>query len=175
MHSATITITIVNPKHGVSLLRCSWAQLQRFPSMKIFPDNKGPADSSFPLEGVSIVSKPQGHMVIAYGHLEKWVLSGFVCETVDLGLFSEHWKGCRVMLMTDNNDFADDHDASNSTVANGWILWFVLVCWFITMMIIIITPSSRERMMMIPSLLRIELKAWNSTRLQLGRWWRRWL
>ena len=118
MHSTIITITIINPKHGVSLLRCSWAQLQGFPAMKVFPDNKGPTDSSFPLEGVSIISKPQGHVVIAYGHLEKWVLSGFACETVDLGLFSEHWKGCSIMLMTEEEDKNDDDASKNSAVAD---------------------------------------------------------
>ncbi len=113
----TIAISIIRPKYGVTLLSCRLDQLQDFPCLKIFPDNKGPGDSSFPMEGVSITSKPQGHMVIAYQHLEKWLLCGFACETVELGSFSEHWKGCRIIIVPMNrNNHGNNYHSDGSSV-----------------------------------------------------------
>ncbi len=102
INNPMITISVVRPEHGVSLSIFRLGDLQRFPSIKIFPDNKGPAESSFPMEWVSITSKPQGHVVIAHQHLERWILSGFSCENIDLGAFSEHWKGCSMTLMVED-------------------------------------------------------------------------
>lgn len=96
-----ITITVFRPSYGVSILSCTSDDLRKFPSLKIFPDNKGPSESSFPGDSVSITIKPQGHIVVARQHMEKWVLSGASNETVDLGSFSNHWKGCFLILTSD--------------------------------------------------------------------------
>jgi hypothetical protein len=42
-------------------------------------------------------------LVIAYKHLERWVLSGFSCEIVDLSPFSEHWNGCNIVVFNKNS------------------------------------------------------------------------
>ena len=94
----TITIGILRPQHGIQLMTMQMSQLRSFPALKVFPDNKRQDESVFPVEGVTITSKAQGHLVIAHQHLERWVLSGFTCETVDLSAFSEHWKGCSIVL-----------------------------------------------------------------------------
>ena len=97
--SSSITISVVRPKYGVSIFTFELEHIQRFRALRIFPDNKEQQDTLYPGEGITINSKPQGHVVIAYQHLEKWVLAGFSCENVDLGFFSEHWKGCNIMLL----------------------------------------------------------------------------
>ena len=94
----TITMGIVRPLHGIQMISYKLKRLQNFPVMKIFPDNKLQHESAFPAEGLSIISKPQGHIIIAHEHHEKWVLSDFTCEVVDLDVFSEHWKGCRIVV-----------------------------------------------------------------------------
>ena len=94
----TITIGILRPQHGIQLITTRMSQLRSFPALKVFPDNKRQDESVFPVEGVTITSKAQGHLVIAHQHLERWVLSGFTCESVDLSAFSEHWKGCSIVL-----------------------------------------------------------------------------
>lgn len=48
---------------------------------------------------VTVTRKPQGHLVIAHQHLEKWVLHGFQCRSVDLGSFSHEWSGCVVTMI----------------------------------------------------------------------------
>lgn len=94
-------MVITHPNHEARHFTCSLARLREFPSFKIFPDNKGHKESCFPKEGLSITRKPQGHMVIAYQHMEKWILSGSCCKTVDLGAFTEHWKGFSIRLVSD--------------------------------------------------------------------------
>ena len=98
MQNDPITIGILRPQHGIQLITTRISQLHTFPVLKVFPDNRHQDESVFPAEGVTITSKPQGHLVIAYQHMERWVLAGFTCETVDLGAFSEHWKGCTILL-----------------------------------------------------------------------------
>ena len=95
----SVTIRVFRPMYGVDITSCSLEYLEAFPVMKIFPDNMGRADSSFPGEGVTITSTKQGHLVVAYQHIyEKWILSGGSSSSavVDLGTFSEYWKGCSV-------------------------------------------------------------------------------
>ena len=99
----TITISVMRPEHGMQLMSIKKRKLQQFPVMKIFPDNKLPHESAFPADGVSIISKPQGHLVIAHQHHEKWVLSDFTCEIVDLDTFSQHWKGCRIVVFNNTD------------------------------------------------------------------------
>jgi hypothetical protein len=107
LDQSTVTISVVRPKHGISLFTCKMKQLMQFPVLKIFPDNKNKEESSFPGEGVTITSKPQGHLVIAYQHHEKWILSGFSSATVDIGSFSEHWSGCRIMVFSSKEIHGD--------------------------------------------------------------------
>ena len=102
MQNDTVTIGIMRPKHGVQLITTQMTQLRGFRALKVFPDNNYQEESDFPVEGVTITSKPQGHLVIAYQHLERWVLSGFSCEIVDLSPFSEHWRGCSIVLFDSN-------------------------------------------------------------------------
>ena len=89
---------IVRPLHGIQMISIEVKRLQQFPVIKIFPDNKLQNESAFPTEGLSIISKPQGHVIIAHEHHEKWVLSDFTCEVVDLDVFSKNWKGCRIVV-----------------------------------------------------------------------------
>jgi hypothetical protein len=103
MQNDTITIGITRPHYGVQLITTRMTQLSGFRALKIFPDNKDQDESLFPIEGVTITSKPQGHLIVAYQHLERWVLSGFSCEVIDLSSFSEHWKGCNIVLFDSKN------------------------------------------------------------------------
>ena len=97
MQNMMITITVSRPMHQVNVTSCSMEKLEAFPVMNIFPDNVGREDSSFPEEGITIISKKQGHLVVAYRHIyEKWILSEFSRETLELGTFSECWKGCSI-------------------------------------------------------------------------------
>jgi hypothetical protein len=96
---SSITISVVRPEHGVSIFTCDMDNIRTSDSLRLFPDNKEQRKTSFPGEGISIISKPQGHVVIAYQHLEKWILAGFSHEKVDLSFFSEHWKGCSITLL----------------------------------------------------------------------------
>ena len=98
---ATITISIIGSEYGVRLITCKTENLMAYPAMTIFPDNKERTQSLFPSEGVTITIKPQGHLVVAHQHIEKWILEGFSCEKVDLGSFSENWKGCSMILLKD--------------------------------------------------------------------------
>ena len=99
----TVTIGITRPQHGVQLITARMDQINEFRALRIFPDNKHEGESRFPFEGVTITSKPQGHLVIAYQHLERWIFSGFSCEIVDLSPFSEHWNGCNIVLFDTKN------------------------------------------------------------------------
>ena len=94
-----ITISVMRPEYGVSILTCDLANIRTANALRLYPDNKEQMKTSFPGEGISVISKPQGHVVIAYQHLEKWILAGFSHEKVDLSFFSEHWKGCSITLM----------------------------------------------------------------------------
>jgi hypothetical protein len=96
---SSITISVVRPEHGVSIFTCDMENIQTSDALRLFPDNKEQRETSFPGEGITIISKPQGHIVIAYQHLEKWILAGFSHERVDLSFFSDHWKGCSVTLL----------------------------------------------------------------------------
>lgn len=98
-----ITIGIMRPQHGMQLITTEIEALQQYPVLKFFPDNKHQNESDFPAEGVSIISKPQGHLIVAYKHHEKLVFSDFTHAVVDLDAFSEHWKGCRIVVF-DNMD-----------------------------------------------------------------------
>jgi hypothetical protein len=100
----TITIGITRPHHGLQLITMQMAELEHFPALKIFPDHNNQDMSIFPREGITIISKPQGHLVVAHQHLEKWILAGYSCEIVDLESFSEHWKGCSIVFF-ENKDF----------------------------------------------------------------------
>lgn len=51
------------------------------------------------IDKVTITRKPQGHLVVAHQHLEKWVLHGFQCQYVDLSSFSHKWSGCFITLI----------------------------------------------------------------------------
>lgn len=99
----TVTIGIIRPQHGIQLITARMDQLNEFRALRIFPDNKHQDESHFPVEAITITSKPQGHLVIAYKHLERWVLSGFSCEIVDLSPFSEHWNGCNIVVFNKNS------------------------------------------------------------------------
>ena len=68
------------------------------PVFKIFPDKENQEKSEFPRDGVSIISKPQGHLLVAHQHREKWILAGFVYEVINLDEFSRNWKGCSIVL-----------------------------------------------------------------------------
>ena len=108
MRNDDLTISVSRPSSSSSsssssdmvvvvvVTSCRMETLGKYPVMKIFPDNMGREDSLFPSEGVTITSKEQGHLVVAYQHYEKWILAGFSRETVELGTFSEHWKGCSI-------------------------------------------------------------------------------
>ena len=87
-----ITITVTRPKHGV----CIFTHDQK---TRIYPDNEETEDTVFPGECITVISKPQGHVVVAYKHMERWLLAGFSCEKVDLGRFSDHWDGCNMTLL----------------------------------------------------------------------------
>ncbi len=94
-----ITITIMRPNHGIQLLTVDPMHLVGY---SIFPDNKPRDGSDFPHEGITITRKHQGHLVIAHRHMEKWVLSGFSSAAVDLSSFSDNWKGCCVMFLSED-------------------------------------------------------------------------
>lgn len=96
----TVTISIVRPNHGIQLITAEPAHLSGY---VIYPDNKEKMDSAFPRDGVTITRKHQGHIVVAHKHMEKWVLSGFNCATVDLSSFSNQWKGCCLMIFSEEN------------------------------------------------------------------------
>jgi hypothetical protein len=107
-NDTTITIGVLRPQHGIQLITMRMSQLRSYPpALKVFPDNRRQDESVFPAEGVTITSKPQGHLVIAYQHMERWVLAGFACEPVDLSAFSEHWKGCTILLFDADQTFLD--------------------------------------------------------------------
>ena len=93
-----VTITILRPNHGLQLLTMDLTHLRGF---RIYPDNKTREESVFPADAVTITGKSQGHLIIAQQHTEKWVLTGFSCATVDLSSFSDHWKGCSLIVFSD--------------------------------------------------------------------------
>ena len=93
-----ITIGVTRPQYGLEMMTVQLAKLDRFPVFKIFPDKENQEKSEFPRDGVSIISKPQGHLLVAHQHREKWILAGFVCEVINLDEFSRNWKGCSIVL-----------------------------------------------------------------------------
>jgi hypothetical protein len=104
MDHRAITIGVTRPLYGLELMTLQLDTLKSFPVFKIFPDKQDHEKSKFPRDGVTIISKPQGHLLVAHQHREKWILAGFVCEVVDLGGYSENWNGCSIVFF-ENKDF----------------------------------------------------------------------
>ena len=64
----------------------------------LFPDAVCREVSDFPLVGVTVGCKWQGHFVLANAHRERWILSNTRSAEIDLVFFGPEWSGCSAML-----------------------------------------------------------------------------
>ena len=93
-----ITIVISRPEHGleiISMCKNQWTENREF---TFFPDAVGREVSDFPLVGVTVGCKWQGHFFLANAHKEKWIISDTQTAEVDLEYFSPEWRGCSATL-----------------------------------------------------------------------------
>jgi hypothetical protein len=89
-----ITVVISRPgcaPEFMSMSRMAWVDRKL---TTFFPDGRDRKSSEYPLVGITLCCKWQGHFVFASEHKEKWVLSDTQVAEIDLGNFSPEWRGC---------------------------------------------------------------------------------
>jgi hypothetical protein len=89
-----ITVVISRPgcsPEFMSMSRMAWIDRKL---ITFFPDGRDRKSSEYPLAGITLCCKWQGHFVFASEHKEKWVLSDTQVAEIDLGNFSPEWRGC---------------------------------------------------------------------------------
>jgi hypothetical protein len=95
------TFVIDRPHHGLELLSMCHSQWLDKKMAVFFPDGSDGKCSDFPLSGITVSCKWQGHFVVACGHKERWVLSNTKFSEIDLEFFGPEWQGCRVTICRD--------------------------------------------------------------------------
>jgi hypothetical protein len=85
-------VVVTRPAHGEQKITLGFAQL------RIFPDNKPQEESAFKQDGVTLTGKPQGHLVVARQHMEKWALAGKSDTRINLSPFADSWIGCSIRI-----------------------------------------------------------------------------
>lgn len=96
-----MTIAIHRPESGSEFLSMDNDEWLQRKTRVFFPDGMDRIHTDFPLAGVTICYKWQGHFVVASNHLEKWVLSDQRAAEIDLGVFNHKWIGCSATFTRD--------------------------------------------------------------------------
>ncbi len=94
-----VTVMISRPELGLQIVSMGFDDWMGQKGFAIFPDGVDRVSSDFPLAGVTIGCKWQGHFVLASEHREKWVLSNTRVADIDLEFFSPEWRGCTATLL----------------------------------------------------------------------------
>lgn len=107
----SVSLSVSRPSLGFEVLTMSQSSwIDRKGGAIFFPDStgcnrwegdNGRGTTDFPLSGVTVICKWQGHFVIANGHREMWILSHEDIRTIDLGFFGPEWLGCTATLVRD--------------------------------------------------------------------------
>ena len=93
-----ITVVINRPVHGLEIICMSQDNWLNCKELTLFPDAVNRDVSDFPLVGITIGCKWQGHFVLAHAHREKWILSSTRTAEIDLDYFGPEWRGCSATL-----------------------------------------------------------------------------
>ncbi len=96
---AAITLMINRPEQGLEIVSMSKDNWVAQRELAFYPDGVGRVNSDFPLAGVTVGCKWQGHFVLGNAHKEKWVLSGTRIVDIDMEFFGPEWRGCTATLM----------------------------------------------------------------------------
>jgi hypothetical protein len=97
--TAGVTVMISRPEHGLEIVSMSFEKWLDKKGFVFYPDAVDRISSDYPLAGVTVGCKWQGHFVLASEHREKWVLSGTRMADIDLEFFSPEWRGCTATLL----------------------------------------------------------------------------
>jgi hypothetical protein len=94
-----VAIMISRPGLGLEIISMTFDKWMEQKDFAFFPDGVGRSTSDFPLTGITVGCKWQGHFVLASEHKEKWVLSNTRMADIDLEFFSPEWRGCTATLL----------------------------------------------------------------------------